>query len=104
MMSAVVPSARTWLVTGASSGIGRRLARRLLEGGNRVVAAIRDPARIADLTVAFPETLIPFHLDLSEPGTIGPRIERIFAEVGDIDVDERGARRSARRTAASIST
>lgn len=42
-------SGKTILVTGASSGIGRATAQRLLESGARVVAVARSTARLDDL-------------------------------------------------------
>ena len=47
-----------WLVTGASSGIGRALAGALAARGHRVLAGTRSPERIART-----ETLVPFALD-----------------------------------------
>jgi NAD(P)-dependent dehydrogenase (short-subunit alcohol dehydrogenase family) len=36
-------SSRTWLVTGASSGLGRELTARLLDRGDTVVGSVRAP-------------------------------------------------------------
>ena len=38
------------LITGATSGLGRYLARQLASSGWQVLAHGRDPARVADLT------------------------------------------------------
>jgi NAD(P)-dependent dehydrogenase (short-subunit alcohol dehydrogenase family) len=38
-----------WLITGASSGLGRALAETALAAGDRVVATARDPQSVADL-------------------------------------------------------
>jgi len=40
---------RLHLLTGAGSGIGREIARRLLERGDGLVLLVRDPAKVADL-------------------------------------------------------
>src|SRR5215210_5943010 len=41
--------ARVWLITGASSGLGRALAEAVLDAGHRVVATARDPESVTDL-------------------------------------------------------
>ncbi len=41
--------ARTWLITGCSSGPGRALARELIVQGQRVFATARNPAQLAAL-------------------------------------------------------
>jgi NAD(P)-dependent dehydrogenase (short-subunit alcohol dehydrogenase family) len=41
--------ARTWLITGVSSGFGRELTTQLLERGDRVVGTVRRPEAAADL-------------------------------------------------------
>jgi short-subunit dehydrogenase involved in D-alanine esterification of teichoic acids len=43
-------TARTWLITGVSSGFGRELTRQLLTCGDRVIGTVRDTSKIADLT------------------------------------------------------
>ena len=37
----------TWLITGASSGIGRAVTERLLEQGDRVAAFVRRPESLS---------------------------------------------------------
>ena len=39
----------TWLIVGASRGIGLEFVRQLLERGDQVIATVRDPERAADL-------------------------------------------------------
>jgi NADP-dependent 3-hydroxy acid dehydrogenase YdfG len=43
-------TARAVLITGATCGLGRYLARQLASSGWQVLAHGRDPARVADLT------------------------------------------------------
>lgn len=39
----------TWVIVGASRGIGLEFVRQLLELGNQVIAAVRDPATASKL-------------------------------------------------------
>ena len=57
---------RVWLITGASSGLGRALADAALERGERVVATARDPERVADLAQSHPENAIAARLDVTD--------------------------------------
>jgi len=47
----------TWLVTGASAGLGRAIAEAALTAGDRVLAAVRTPERVADLAARHPDHL-----------------------------------------------
>ena len=40
---------KTWFITGTSSGLGRLLAERLLQRGERVVATLRREGALAEL-------------------------------------------------------
>lgn len=77
---------KTWLITGASSGLGRLMCESLLARGDRVVASVRHETALNDLRVAYGKTLQPIVLDLSETAMIKPVIEAAFAQVGRIDV------------------
>jgi uncharacterized oxidoreductase len=58
---------RTFVVTGASSGIGRALAIELARDGHSVVAVGRDLARLSELTTEHPGiTALPFDLSRVE--------------------------------------
>lgn len=74
---------RTILVTGASSGIGRAIARRLLQQGHRVIGASRDCRQF--------ETEHPLFccetLDLAKPAEIpefAKRLQQAFAELDTV--------------------
>jgi short-subunit dehydrogenase len=68
------------LVTGASSGIGREVARRLAGGGARVLAHGRN----ADALEALDAT--PLIADLAEPGAGKRLAEAALAEEGRVDI------------------
>jgi NAD(P)-dependent dehydrogenase (short-subunit alcohol dehydrogenase family) len=79
-------AARTWLITGVSSGFGRELTRQLLERGDRVVGTVRGLDKVADLSKEYPDTFRPESLDVTDPGAVRALVDRAFAELGRIDV------------------
>jgi NAD(P)-dependent dehydrogenase (short-subunit alcohol dehydrogenase family) len=76
----------TWLITGSSSGIGRRVAEHLLRDGHRVAATARNPERLADLAYRHGERLWTAALDVTDGQAVRAIIDRAFAELGRIDV------------------
>jgi short-subunit dehydrogenase len=68
------------LVTGASSGIGREVARRLAAGGARVLAHGRDEEALTQLDAT------PLVADLAEPGAGARLAELAVAEKGRVDI------------------
>src|ERR1700728_1831694 len=83
----------TALVTGATSGIGRAVARRLAAGGISVVVSGRDARRgaqtVAEITAAGGRARF-VEADLEDPASI----DRLAAEAGEIDVLVNNAGRS----------
>jgi NAD(P)-dependent dehydrogenase (short-subunit alcohol dehydrogenase family) len=59
--------ARVWLITGASSGLGRALAEAVLDAGHRVVATARDPESVTDLERRHPGQALAARLDVTRP-------------------------------------
>jgi nucleoside-diphosphate-sugar epimerase len=61
------------LVTGATGKVGSRLARRLVQRGDRVRALVRDPARAADLAAGGVELAVGdlLHVDSLRPAVDG---------------------------------
>jgi len=63
-------TARTWLITGVSSGFGRELTRQLLTCGDRVIGTVRDTSKIAGLTDRYPDTFIPEMLEMTDSAAV----------------------------------
>lgn len=60
-------SSSTWLITGASSGLGYALAEHVLKQGDRVVLAAQNVTSMAALAASYPETILAVELDVSDP-------------------------------------
>jgi NADP-dependent 3-hydroxy acid dehydrogenase YdfG len=57
---------KTWLIIGASSGLGRLMTERLLARGDRVVATARREDSLSDLHRKHGDRLVAPVLDLTE--------------------------------------
>lgn len=75
--------ARTVLITGASSGIGRETALRFAREGWNVAATMRSPEKETDLN-RLPGVICPA-LDVTRPETIAAAIDATLARFGRID-------------------
>lgn len=72
----------TWLITGASRGLGRHLAMTLAARGHRVIAAARDLPRLQQLAAAAPDGRItPLQLDLADATTLGATVASALSNV-----------------------
>src|SRR3954464_12702116 len=56
---------RTWLITGASSGLGYALAEFVLQRGNRVVLAARSMDNMSGLAARYPDRALALALDVT---------------------------------------
>lgn len=77
---------KTWLITGASSGLGRLMCEMLLARGDRVFASVRNRTALDDLAATYGKHLQVMVLDLSRSATIKPTVEAAFAQAGRIDI------------------
>ncbi len=78
--------ASTWLITGASRGLGRALTERLLERGDRVAATLREPARLDALAKRYGDRLWARELDVCDVGQMRQVVDEAFAHFDRIDV------------------
>ena len=74
------------LITGATSGLGRYLARELAGSGWQVVAHGRDPARVADLTADLDGDARGYVADLASLGQVRELAAGVRAQVPRLDV------------------
>lgn len=77
---------RTWLITGASRGLGRAFAQAALEAGDTVVATARRPADLADLVAAHPDQAHALELDVTQRHRAFAVAAEAVALAGELDV------------------
>ena len=80
------PRPRTWLITGASSGLGYALAEHVLERGDRVVLAARSMNSMSALAVRFPKTALAVGLDVTQSQQRIAAVQQAEDRFGGIDV------------------
>lgn len=76
-----------WFITGASSGFGRRLTKRLLARGDRVAATtLRPPEVLDDLRAEHGDRLWTAQLDVTDTERVHKVVTDAFQALGTIDV------------------
>ena len=65
----------TWLITGCSTGLGRHLAKAVLERGHNAVVTARDATTVRDLAETYPDTALALALDVTAQRQITRRDE-----------------------------
>jgi NAD(P)-dependent dehydrogenase (short-subunit alcohol dehydrogenase family) len=76
----------TWLITGCSTGLGRDLARVVLEHGHSAVVTARNPTTVQELVDAFPETALAVALDVTDPAQAAGAVRSADERFGGVDV------------------
>lgn len=77
---------RTWLVTGASRGLGRAITEAVLDAGHTVVATARQPQALAGLADKYGDRVVPLALDVTDRTRAGDVVREAAARAGRIDV------------------
>ena len=74
-----------WFITGASRGFGLEIARAVLERGDAVVAAARDP-KVVEITLGQRDKLLSVELDVTDERQAQASVRAALARFGQIDV------------------
>ena len=77
---------RTWLITGASRGFGRRLTEAVLDSGDQVVATARRPDQLAELVARHGQRIRTAVLDVTDPAAARAAVAAAVAAFGRLDV------------------
>jgi NAD(P)-dependent dehydrogenase (short-subunit alcohol dehydrogenase family) len=80
-------NAKTFLVTGASTGIGEATVRWLDRKGHRVFAGVRRAEDAARLRGAASERLVPVRLDVTDPASIDSARKDVESSLGPHGLD-----------------
>jgi NAD(P)-dependent dehydrogenase (short-subunit alcohol dehydrogenase family) len=81
-----VNNSPVWLITGCSTGLGRALARAVLDHGWRAVVTARRAEQVADIVAGHDDRALALELDVTDAGQIAETIERADSVFGRIDV------------------
>lgn len=76
------------LVTGASSGIGKEVARAYLQAGAEVAIAARRSEALDDVAAELANVgrAVPVPCDVTQPDQVDNMLDRVTAELGGIDI------------------
>ncbi|WP_042394945.1 SDR family NAD(P)-dependent oxidoreductase [Streptacidiphilus carbonis] len=77
---------KTWLITGASSGLGNALAEYVLEQGDQVVATASSVAATTELAARYPGTALALRLDVTDPAHRTAAVQAAEERFGGIDI------------------
>ena len=77
---------KTWLITGCSTGLGRNMAKVLLENGENVAVTARNTDTVSDLYKEYPENALILPLDVKVQEEVDKAVEMTRDKFGRIDV------------------
>lgn len=77
---------KTWFITGISSGFGREMAEQLLSQGDRVAGTVRDLEVVKGLKEKYGDQLWLDRLDVTDISAIRRVVNKVFADLGSVDV------------------
>lgn len=80
-------SPKVWFITGASAGLGRKVVEYALSKGDNVVATLRKPSMLEDLTAEYPSSrLVTFPLDVTDTPSITTAFNQAISHFNRVDV------------------
>jgi NADP-dependent 3-hydroxy acid dehydrogenase YdfG len=79
-------TAKTWFITGGSSGLGRAFAEHALAQGHRVAATARNVAVLQELAASAPERVLALALDVTRRADVDAGISAVLSRFSRIDV------------------
>jgi NAD(P)-dependent dehydrogenase (short-subunit alcohol dehydrogenase family) len=77
---------KTWLITGASTGIGRGIAEAVLKSGDQAAVTARNPRKMDDLREKYGGRVLCLPLEVTDKQQREDAVKRTIAQFGDIDV------------------
>ena len=77
---------KTWLITGCSSGIGKGIAKAVLESGDQAVVTARNKDKVLDIVEAYPDKALAVSLDVCKQESIDEVVKLAYEKFGTIDV------------------
>lgn len=77
---------KVWLITGSSRGLGRDLAKAVLEAGHRLVATARKPEQLNDLAAQYGQQVRAVPLDVTDPAAARAAVAEATSAFGRLDV------------------
>lgn len=77
---------KTWLITGCSSGLGKGIAKAVLERGERAAITARDLGKLKEFQEQYPDQVLTLRLDLNDRDSMKQTVEQTIAHFGGIDV------------------
>jgi NAD(P)-dependent dehydrogenase (short-subunit alcohol dehydrogenase family) len=80
------PRPGIWLVTGASSGLGRAIALAALDAGHTVVLAARHPEKLDEICDQYPDRAYGYELDVTRPEQAETVLAAVEHRFGRLDV------------------
>ena len=77
---------KVWLITGASTGLGRVLAEQVLTAGGQVAATARKPEQLALLREKYGQAALTLALDVTQQDSVEDAVAEVQQRFGRVDV------------------